>query len=146
MSGRINEIYIKENYLYISIKQGYINNKSYIEKVFNKILKKYILELTTKITKEYQEQLEIYKIPMPEIVIKNVKTKWGSCMPSKNRVMYNLKLVYIPLECIQYVVLHELAHYKHMNHSKQFYDFLEQFMPDWKERRNLLNKKYSKLV
>ena len=42
--------------------------------------------------------------------------------------------------CIEYVVMHELCHFIHPNHSKQFYGFLAMLMPDWKERKQLLNK------
>ena len=52
----------------------------------------------------------------------------------------NRKLLMKPRECIEYVVIHELCHFIHPNHSKEFYGFMEQFMPDWKERKARLNE------
>ena len=76
-----------------------------------------------------------------EIRIKNMKSCWGSCHSLKRVVTYNLQLMYKPLSVIEYVVLHELAHIPHPHHQKEFWAFVEKYMPDWKERRKLLNNK-----
>jgi len=54
--------------------------------------------------------------------------------------------VKVPLSCLEYVVVHELAHFKHLNHSQSFYDLVEKFIPDWKQRRKLLNEKYGRVL
>lgn len=141
-----NRFYTLDDYLHLEVKEKYINNPKYIETVYINSMKTYLLKIITPMVKKYQMQLKKYKVPMPEIQIRNVKTKWGSCIPSKEKVMFNLQLIKTPIECIEYVVLHEMAHFKYMNHSKQFYSLIEKYMPDWKERRDLLNKKYSRVV
>lgn len=83
---------------------------------------------------------EAYGVAMPVIKIRSMKTRWGSCSPSKGAVTLNKNLLASPRVCIEYVVLHEFCHLVHPNHSKQFYDLVEFFMPDWKERKALLEK------
>ena len=75
-----------------------------------------------------------------------MKSRWGSCIPSRNKVIFNLNLIKTPMCCIEYVVLHELSHLKYQNHSKNFYNFISIFMPDWKERKKILNKEFMGIV
>ena len=70
--------------------------------------------------------------------VKKMKTRWGSCNPSKGYINLNLHLIKKPLPAIEYIILHELAHLHHQNHSKAFYNYIEKIMPDWKERNKLL--------
>lgn len=65
------------------------------------------------------------------------RTRWGSCS-SKNRLSFNTKLTQMHPDFIEYVVVHELAHIKHKNHSKDFWCFVAEFLPDYKERQNLV--------
>ncbi|MBK8028807.1 MAG: M48 family metallopeptidase [Chloroflexi bacterium] len=84
-------------------------------------------------------RVESLGIPRPEIVVKDMKTRWGSCTPA-GRLSLNPKLVNLPLELIDYVLLHELCHLKEMNHSPAFFKLLERILPDWQQRRNRLNR------
>lgn len=71
--------------------------------------------------------------------IKNVKTIWGSCSSKKN-LNFNFKLFFLPEALIDYVFVHELAHLKHMNHSKAFWGEVEKQIPDYKKRREELKR------
>ena len=73
----------------------------------------------------------------PHLQIRNMKTRWGSL--SKNGILtLNTKLIAVPKECIEYVVVHELCHLKHTNHDNRFYQLLETRMPDWQRRKQKL--------
>ena len=71
------------------------------------------------------------------ITIRNQKTRWGSCS-AKGNLNFNCLLMLAPEDVRDYVVIHELAHRKHMNHSKDFWDEVESFMPDYSEKRKWL--------
>ena len=86
-------------------------------------------------------KFEKYGIKKPTVMVKNMKTRWGSCNITKKRIWLNLKLVQYPPECLEYVILHELIHLKVPNHSADFYAELDQYMPDWQMRRKILNRK-----
>ena len=90
--------------------------------------------------------MEKHKIPKPKIIIKKFKAKWGCCIPKKQIIEFSMNLVKTPTECIEYVVVHELAHFKYIHHNSEFYSFVRLFCHDWKNRRNLLNKKYGGII
>ena len=79
-------------------------------------------------------------VAFPKTAYRNMKARWGSCAPERGTVTFNKHLIEHPLECIEYVVVHEFAHLVYPDHSKQFYLLLSQIMPDWKERKQLLNE------
>jgi predicted metal-dependent hydrolase len=76
----------------------------------------------------------------PQIEVKKMTKRWGSCLRKKNTILLNLELIKAPMHCIEYVVLHELIHFKHKNHNKTFYDKLTVIMPDWKRRKEILDE------
>lgn len=73
------------------------------------------------------------------ITIREQKTRWGSCS-SKGNLNFNWKLILMPSEVLDYVVVHELSHRKEMNHSKRFYKVVESVMPDYKVWQNWLRE------
>jgi predicted metal-dependent hydrolase len=72
--------------------------------------------------------------------ITRAKKRFGSCSP-ENRIAYSYRLMAYPEEAIDYVVVHELAHIRHKNHSPDFYAFIARFLPDYKAREAILKHK-----
>lgn len=87
-------------------------------------------------------RVEPYGIARPKITIRKMKTRWGSCSWGRRRITLNSELIKTPPACIEYVILHELAHFKHHDHGPGFYSFISELQPDWKEKRKML-KNYS---
>lgn len=139
VAGIKNEFSATSEYLNLHIKEKYINNEEYIRRTYDKLLKEYLLKILEPLVLKYTQQMQEYGIPMPIVEIRQMKSTWGLCMPKRNKVKFNLNLIKKPIPCIEYVVVHELAHFKHPNHSKDFYRFVEMFLPDWKERKRRLN-------
>ncbi len=81
-----------------------------------------------------------YGVDMPQLRIRDMETRWGSCLAKKGIITLNKRLLGVPRNCIEYVVMHELCHLVHPNHSKQYYQFLTMMMPDWKQRKEALDK------
>ena len=96
----------------------------------------------TEILDEFYPLFVPYGVKKPKLRVRTMKSCWGSCLVNKGIITLNRKLLMKPRECIEYVVVHELCHFIHPNHSKQFYGFMELFMPDWKERKARLNKSF----
>lgn len=80
---------------------------------------------------------KIIEVSPQRISIKNQKTVWGSCS-SKRNINYNYRLIMAPIDIIDYVVVHELCHLVHMNHSKKYWDVVESVLADYKRRRQWL--------
>jgi len=72
--------------------------------------------------------------------VKKMKTKWGSCNTQAKRIWFNLELAKKPPECLDYILVHELVHLLERNHNERFRAHMDRFMPNWRERRELLNK------
>lgn len=72
------------------------------------------------------------------VTIKSMKTRWGSCNYVKRYINLNLELIKQPIEFIEYVVVHELAHLVHPNHSSEFWNYVEKYMSNYKERKALV--------
>ncbi|MBQ8567162.1 MAG: M48 family metallopeptidase [Clostridia bacterium] len=98
------------------------------------ILKAQAWEIIPKKVEKYAAIMGVF----PEHVsINSAKTRFGSCS-SKKRLNFSCRLMAYDERAIDYVVVHELAHLKHLNHSKSFWAYVEKFMPDYKERKKLL--------
>lgn len=70
--------------------------------------------------------------------IRKMKTRWGTCNTFSRMITINYNLVRLPVECLEYIIVHELAHLYEPSHSSRFKNFLTQNLPDWKQRDSLL--------
>ena len=83
----------------------------------------------------------IMQVKVNETRIRNMKTLWGSCNIQAHRIWLNLQLVKYDYKCIEYVVVHEMVHLLERLHSPRFYQLMDEFLPDWRKRQQLLNQK-----
>lgn len=70
---------------------------------------------------------------------KYMKTRWGSCNPDARRIWFNVQLAKHPMECLEYVILHELAHLVEKSHGPKFVAMMDEYMPAWRSIRKELN-------
>ena len=112
--------YVEKDQLYL------FPNKELIQRFLKKNAKKYI-DLQFEF---FCEQLQIHNISLQYGFY---KSKWGSCTPKKHKICFNVNLIFMPLEFIDAIILHELAHLYHLNHSKDFYDLLCTWLPEYKQ-------------
>lgn len=70
----------------------------------------------------------------------NVKTRWGTCKPLERFIRLNIRLLYYPRECLEYVVVHELCHLKEPSHNARFHALMSHYLPDYKQRKQLLRQ------
>ena len=70
---------------------------------------------------------------------RRMKSRWGSCQIQKRRICLNLQLAEKPVECLEYVVVHELTHLHEPSHNQRFWSLVDQFYPDWKKQKKKLN-------
>ena len=99
-------------------------------------LRKYAYEYFPKRLPELSER---FGFSYNKIRITSARTRYGSCS-SKNNISLSYFLAFYSQEAIDYVMVHELCHTKEHNHSKRFYSLLESCLPDWKERKKLLER------
>ncbi len=80
------------------------------------------------------------EIKADEYRVKNMKTKWGTCNIESRRIWINLQLVKKPLECLEYVVTHELVHLIERNHTNRFRELIDGFYPGWRQAKKKLSE------
>lgn len=135
-----NEAFMQDDliYLFTSDVLDYNKKKSIIDKMINNIA----LELFNETLNKMLELIKPYGVDRPQLKIRKMKSKWGSCNKVRNKITINLELVKTSEECLEYVILHELVHFLVSGHNKVFYNYLTILMPDWKTRKKTLNEKY----
>ena len=74
----------------------------------------------------------------PVLKVRRMKTRWGSCIPAKRQITLNLLLAEKPYAAVEYVILHEYAHFVQCNHSPAFWAVVKKYRPDYKARQQLL--------
>ena len=115
----------------------YLGERKKIEdfkiKNIDSFYKKEILKYLPDLVQEYSIKMNL--IPTSISYRKNKRT-WGSCN-YKNGLNFNILLMKFPIELMEYVIIHELAHIKHKNHSKKFWDLVEIHCPDYKQREKI---------
>ncbi len=121
---------IHDHYLYVYHYQI----QSCVEEYLKKLLLNYIEE------RIIDYLAHDFDLDMPTIEIKRYKGRWGSCFYRENKVTFNLNLVHLRKELIDYVIVHELSHFLQANHSAQFYAEIEKRMPDYKQRQKILKE------
>ncbi|MGC4018900.1 MAG: M48 family metallopeptidase [Muricomes sp.] len=94
-------------------------------------------QIKHKIAGRVQYYGNIMGVTWGRITIRNQKTRWGSCS-SKGNLNFNYQLYYLPGELLDYVVVHELAHRRYMNHSPEFWREVERYYPNYRECRKKL--------
>lgn len=138
---------IESNEEKVSFNRGFIrmqikNRDNYNRK--DNLIKAWYNERTRIIFNELLNKtyplLKKYGVEKPELDIRLMRARWGSCLKEKQTIILNSELIKAPKYCIQYVILHELIHFIHFNHNKEFYDFQTALMPDWKIRKEILDQ------
>ena len=106
-------------------------------KVLNRFLSKYINDI-------YQNHLDYWfnkfeeKIPIPNLKIRKMTSRWGVCNLRNKNVTLNLELFRYDIKCLDYVIVHELSHFIFPNHSKDFWNLVGKYYPNYKEVRKIL--------
>ncbi len=106
-------------------------------KVLDKWLKNEMLRVFSE-RLEYNYDLFDEKIPFPKLKIRKMKTRWGVCNKRDNSVTLNAKLIKYSLREIDYVIVHELSHFVHFDHSREFWETVSKYMPLYKDSVKIL--------
>ena len=117
------------------------DDKIYVKdvKTLDKWLKKETKRIFTE-RLEYNYNLFDEDIPFPKLKIRSMKTRWGVCNKRDNSVTLNSKLIKYSIHEIDYVIIHELSHFVHFDHSKEFWETVRMHMPDYKKAVSILKE------
>ncbi|KEI36057.1 M48 family metallopeptidase [Allofrancisella frigidaquae] len=135
VESKQNLLVEKENSLVFYLNPSVIDNRKFKLELLEEFYKDRADIILNNLVAKY---LKITNQDIQRVVIKKVKTRWGSCNHTKKIINLNIDLILRDIQAIEYVILHELAHLTHPNHSKDFYSYVASYMPDWKVREKSL--------
>ena len=123
---------VEQKQITITLPQNIIQEqaKIHIDKLVKKILKS---KTEAAIAEKLPYWSEITQINYNEVKVRDATTRYGSCMPSKKNLYFSSRLAMLPEDKIDAIIVHELCHMKHKNHSKEFYDFASKYIQNYKE-------------
>lgn len=124
----------------IKIQTPDIYNENANEKKYQEWLKARALNVFDDVANRLLTRLP--DIAKPDITVRKMKSRWGSCSFNQNKITLNLLLLEVPERLIEQVIMHELIHLKFHDHGKDFHDLLKKLMPDYKERKKELEKSF----
>ena len=144
LSEKLTEQFIKQKADWILSKLEYLkkfkNNSLFINNKNNFL--KHKEEALNFISARIDLYNKIYKFDFNKISIRNQKTRWGSCSKKKN-LNFNYKILFLPKEAADYIVVHELCHLKEFNHSIKFWNLVAKVIPNYLEiRKNLRSNRF----
>lgn len=121
------DLFVKENYSTeqrAELMKGWYRNK--LKDILSELVPKWEAVLNVKAN---------------QVKVQTMRTKWGSCNTDNGNVLFNIELAKKPIECIEYVVVHELIHLKERKHNDLFIAYLDKFLPQWKYIKEQLNRR-----
>lgn len=123
-----------KTYIDLYVKEGYSTEQkaNLLKEWYRDNLKQILAELVPKWE-------AILNVKSEKVKVQTMKTKWGSCNTENKNILFNIELAKKSIECIEYVVVHELLHLIERTHNELFKAYLNKYMPNWKQYKRLLN-------
>jgi predicted metal-dependent hydrolase len=132
--GKRKEVSRKRNTIEVTI-----SNKNDIKRLLLKWYRFHAKSKFAEIAEPLILQFKKYKVEPNGIYLQRMATRWGSCTPN-GKIILNPELIKAPKRCIEYVIIHELCHLVHRDHTAKFFDLQKRMMPDWEKWKMKLER------
>jgi len=133
-SSSANNVQIKAHKLILTVREA-----STQQQRENVMTEWYRADIKSKLPELFEKWEVRIGVKANAIGVKNMRTKWGTCNTKDKRVWVNLHLAKKPVECLEYVIVHELVHLLEKNHTSVFIDYMDKYLPDWRVTKDELN-------
>lgn len=135
-----NKVEVEENIIYLYTTE--ILNYKMKKNILEKYIKNRALKLFEDSLDRMIDIIKVYGVNKPDMKIRKMKSRWGSCNRTKKKITINLELIKYSKESLDYVMLHELIHFIVPGHNKLFYNYMTVMMPNWKLQKQALKGEY----
>jgi predicted metal-dependent hydrolase len=134
-SDEMSAVEVKHNQMHLRVRPGTSDEKkqAIVEDWYRAHLKQAIPALITKWE-------PLIGVKVARFFVQRMKTKWGSCNPTSKSIRLNTELAKKPLECLEYIIVHEMVHLREPTHNSRFIALMDSFVPKWQFYRDALNK------
>lgn len=129
-----NNVEIEGNKLILTVRKSSTIQQR--EKVMTEWYRKQLKDKLPELVKKWEE---IIGVQAESIRVKNMLTRWGTCNVKDKRIWINLQLAKKPIECLEYIIVHELVHLLEKSHNSVFKGYMDKFLPDWRITKKILN-------
>lgn len=129
------KVILKHNTIELFIRPNATEEKR--QEILEEWYRSKLKELIPKLISKWEKAIGVQS---NEFGIKKMRTKWGTCNIEAKRIWFNLELAKKPIECIEFIVVHELVHLLERTHNEVFIKYMNEFMPKWRFYREELNK------
>jgi predicted metal-dependent hydrolase len=124
-----------KSYINLSIPKNYTREQR--EQLMYRWYRRELRAILPELIKKWERRMQLQ---VSDLRIKRMKTMWGSCNPAAKRIWLNLELAKKPEACLEYILVHEMAHFLERTHNDKFICILDKYMPQWCLLRKELNK------
>jgi predicted metal-dependent hydrolase len=152
ISGESHYVWGKRYRLDVSRTSGHhaveINGKSLLvitpqgsdaEARFGTLDRWYRRQLRAVLPKMLAKWAPVVGVDVPKVVVRRMKTKWGTCVTGSGAIWLNPELAKKDPRCLEYIVVHEMTHFHERTHGERFVALMDAYLPDWRARRDALN-------
>ncbi len=129
-----NNVDIKGDRLILTVRK--VSSQDQRENVMNEWYRARLKEVLPGLVEKWEK---IIGVKSESVRVKNMRTRWGTCNTKDKRIWINLQLAKKPVECLEYIIVHELVHLLEKNHGPAFIAHMDKYLPDWRITRNYLN-------
>ncbi len=133
-AAKIEEVCYKGRFIEV-----YTNDKSKVKQLMEQWYRNRAKVKFQEIAQPLIEKFARFKVEPSDLYIQEMATRWGSCTP-KGKIILNPELIKAPRPCIEYVIIHELCHLIHHDHTAKFIELQERMMPDWEKWKDKLER------
>ena len=133
-SNKGNKVELKGNKILLTVRDK--STQKQRENVMNEW---YRAELKAKLPALIAKWEEIIGVKANSVSVKNMLTRWGTCNSKDKKILINLQLAKKPVECLEYIAVHELLHLVEKNHTTAFIEYMNTYLPNWRVLKNELN-------
>ncbi len=133
--ARKQDVKLKGRFLHVSIQNP--NDRLKIKLLLAQWYRNHALDIFNWRIEQNLDLFQKYKLEFPKLIVRRMEKRWGSCT-AEGKVTLNPEIIKAPVKCIDYVIVHELCHLIHHNHSSEFYKLQNKMMPNWEKWKNKL--------
>lgn len=134
-ANRTPSVELKHNEMILTVRPGAVMAKR--EAVVTAWYRDQVRDAVTPLIEKWEP---ILGVKVKDIIIRRMRTRWGSCTPTRRTIRLNTELAKKPRECLEYVLVHELVHLLEPTHNANFKSLMDKFLPQWRHFRDELNR------
>ena len=134
-SGKAPSVELKHSTMFLRVRPD--TNKKKRQAILDEWYREQLKNAVPSVISKWEP---LMGVKVERFFVQHMKTKWGSCNPTSKSIRLNTDLAKKPFECLEYIVVHEIAHLLKTTHNRHFIALMEQFIPKWRFYRDQLNQ------